>query len=191
MLTTLHENKRLQLLIGLIIGILFGVLLQKGGVTKYDVILGQLLLEDFTVVKIMLSAVVTGTIGIHLLRSLGLVRLHPKPGSVGTSLVGGLIFGLGFALLGYCPGIVAGAVGEGWLDALLGGAVGILIGAGLFASLYPRLQKGILSKGDFGTLTLPELLKVNAWAVVVPVVIALVALLWWLESAGIGMDAGS
>ena len=191
MLTTLHENKRLQLLIGLIIGVLFGFLLHKGGVTKYDVILGQLLFEDFTVVKIMLSAVVTGTVGIHLLRSLGLVQLHPKPGSVGTSLVGGLIFGLGFALLGYCPGIVAGAIGEGWLDALLGGAVGILIGAGLFAALYPRLQKGILSKGDFGTLTLPELLKVNAWAVVVPVVIALVALLWWIESAGIGIDAGS
>ena len=190
MLTTLHENKRLQLLIGLIIGVLFGFLLHKGGVTKYDVILGQLLFEDFTVVKIMLSAVVTGTVGIHLLRSLGLVQLHPKPGSVGTSLVGGLIFGLGFALLGYCPGIVAGAIGEGWLDALLGGAVGILIGAGLFAALYPRLQKGILSKGDFGTLTLPELLKVNAWAVVVPVVIALVALLWWIESSGFGLQSG-
>jgi len=191
MLATLHENKSLQLLIGLILGILFGFLLQKGGVTKYDVILGQLLFEDFTVVKIMLSAVVTGTIGIHLLRSLGLVQLHPKPGSVGTSLVGGLIFGLGFAVLGYCPGIVAGAIGEGWLDALLGGAVGILIGAGLFASLYPGLQKSILSKGDFGTLTLPELLKVNAWAVVVPVVIMLVALLWWIESAGFGIEAGS
>jgi hypothetical protein len=159
-------------------------------VTKYDVILGQLLFEDFTVVKIMLSAVVTGTIGIHALRSLGLAQLHPKPGSVGTSLVGGLIFGLGFALLGYCPGIVAGAIGEGWLDALLGGAVGILIGAGLFAALFPRLQRGILRKGDFGTLTLPELLKVNAWAVVVPVVIMLVALLWWIESAGFGVDAG-
>ena len=60
MLKILHENTNLQLSIGLLTGILFGFLLQKGGVTKYDVIIGQLLLTDFTVVKIMLSAVVTG-----------------------------------------------------------------------------------------------------------------------------------
>jgi hypothetical protein len=189
MLAALHENKGAQLLIGLLLGIVFGFLLHKGGVTKYDVILGQLLFEDFTVLKIMLSAVITGTIGVHLLRSLGVAKLHPKPGSFGTSVVGGLIFGLGFALLGYCPGIVAGAIGEGWLDALLGGAVGILIGSGLFAAFFPRLQRGILSKGDFGTITLPELLKVNAWVVVVPVVLLIAGLLWWIESAGFGLDA--
>jgi hypothetical protein len=60
MLKILHENTNLQLSIGLLTGILFGFLLQKGGVTKYDVIIGQLLLTDFTVVKIMLSAVITG-----------------------------------------------------------------------------------------------------------------------------------
>lgn len=60
MLKILHENTNLQLSIGLLTGILFGFLLQKGGVTRYDVIIGQLLLTDFTVVKIMLSAVVTG-----------------------------------------------------------------------------------------------------------------------------------
>jgi hypothetical protein len=60
MLKILHENTNLQLSIGLLTGILFGFLLQKGGVTKYDVIINQLLLIDFTVVKIMLSAVITG-----------------------------------------------------------------------------------------------------------------------------------
>jgi hypothetical protein len=190
MLTALHERKGAQLLIGLLIGIAFGFLLQKGGVTKHDVILGQLLFEDFTVLKIMLSAVITGMIGVYLLRSLGVAQLHPKPGSFGTSVVGGLIFGLGFALLGYCPGIVAGAIGEGWLDALLGGAVGILIGAGLFAALFPQLQRGILTKGDFGTITFPELLRVNAWAVVVPVALLIAGLLWWIESAGFGAQSG-
>jgi len=154
-------------------------------VTDYDVIIGQLLLADFTVLKAMLSAVVTGTLGVHLLRSLGLVRLHPKPGSLGTSVVGGLIFGVGFAVLGYCPGTVTGAVGQGFLDALFGGVAGTLLGAGLFAAVYPKLQKPILSKGDFGAVTLPELLKVNAWAVVVPVAILLTALLLWMERAGL------
>ncbi len=60
MLKILYQNTNLQLFIGLLTGILFGFLLQKGGVTKYDVIIGQLLLIDLTVAKIMISAVVTG-----------------------------------------------------------------------------------------------------------------------------------
>ena len=185
MLKTLHSKKGVQLILGLIVGVFFGFLLQKGGVTKYSIIIGQLLLKDFTVVKIMLAAVVTGTLGVHLLRSLGLAELHPKPGSLGTSVIGGLIFGVGFATLGYCPGTIAGAVGQGSLDALLGGVVGILLGAGIFASLYPSLQRVVLSKGDFGELTLPQLLKVNAWVVVIPVSVLLIILLIWLERAGL------
>ena len=185
MLTALHANKSRQLLVGLMAGIVFGFLLQKGGVTTYDVIIGQLLLTDFTVVKIMLSAVIVGTIGVHLLRSLGLAQLHPKPGSLGSTAIGGLIFGVGFGVLGYCPGTIAGAVGQGWLDALFGGVVGALIGAGLFAAAYPRLNDGVLRRGDFGEVTLPELLGVNAWMVVAPVVLLLVGLLWWIEMAGL------
>jgi hypothetical protein len=185
MLTKLHGKNNVQLLIGLLIGIAFGFLLQKGGVTDYNVIIGQLLLIDFTVVKIMLAASITGMLGVHLLRSLGLAQLHPKPGSIGASVIGGLIFGVGFAVLGYCPGTVAGAVGQGALDALFGGIVGILIGSGVFAALYPQLQKSVLSKGDFGELTLPEVLKVNPWIVVIPVAVALTALLWWMERVGL------
>ncbi len=186
MLTGLHENKSLQLILGLLIGVVFGFLLQKGGVTNYDVILGQLLLTDFTVLKIMLSAVTVGMLGVHLLCSLGLAQLHPKPGSVGTSVVGSLIFGMGFALLGYCPGTAAGAVGQGALDALLGGIVGILIGTALYAALYPQLERSILQVGAFGDVTLPEALNVgNRWLVVIPAALVLVLVLWLLESAGL------
>jgi len=184
MLTKLHSNKRLQLILGLVAGIAFGFLLQKGGVTTYDVILGQLLLTDFTMVKVMLSAVVTGMIGVYALRGLGLARLHPKSGSVGATVVGGLLFGVGFAVLGYCPGTISGAIGQGSLDALIGGTVGILLGSWLFATFSPKLQKPMLSKGEFGPLTLPELLKVNAWAVVVPAAVILTAVLFALERAG-------
>jgi len=185
MLTGLHDNKRVQLTLGLVAGILFGFLLQKGGATSYDVILGQLLLTDFTVIKIMLSAVITGMIGVHFLKSIGLAQLHPKQGSLGISVIGALFFGIGFATLGYCPGTIAGAVGQGSLDALLGGVVGILIGAGLLAALYPKLQGTIMKKGDFGDLTLPRLLRVNHWIVVIPVAVGLIALLVWMERAGL------
>jgi hypothetical protein len=184
MLKALHAKGSPQLAIGFFVGILFGFLLHKGGVTKYDVIIGQLLLTDFTVVKIMFSAVVTGMIGVHLLRSRGLAQLHPKPGSFGASVIGGLIFGVGFALLGYCPGTLAGAVGQGSLDALFGGLVGILIGAGLFAELYPKLDKSILKMGYFGEITWPQLLKVNPWWVILPVVFWIIDLLMVIEKYG-------
>ena len=184
MFTTLHSKKWIQLVLGLLMGMAFGFLLQKGGATNYDVIIGQLLLSDFTVVKIMLSAVITGMLGVHLLRSLGMVQFHPKPGSFGASLIGGLIFGIGFATLGYCPGTVAGAVGQGYLDALFGGVIGILIGAGVFAAIYPNLESSIIHQGDFGELTFPQLLKANQWAVVLPWAGVLVIVLVIMERAG-------
>jgi hypothetical protein len=185
MLSVLHENRKLQLAAGFAAGVLFGFLLQKGGVTEYDVIVGQLLLTDFTVVKIMLSAMVTGMIGVHLLRHFSLAALHPKPGSFGSVIPGGLLFGVGFGLLGYCPGTLAGAVGQGALDALFGGMAGILIGAALFAEFYPALDRSILGKGYFGEMTFPQLLKTNPWRVVLPTAAAVIALLLWMEKSGL------
>jgi hypothetical protein len=170
---------------GFLFGIIFGFLLQKGGVTKYDVIIGQLLLEDFTVLKIMLSATVTGMLGIHLMKCLGWIELKPKAGSWGKNAIGGLIFGLGFALLGYCPGTISGAIGNGYLDALVGGLTGILLGSGFFAAAYPKLRNGILRKGDFGDLTLPQLLKINDWIVIAPLSGLLILLLYLMERAGL------
>jgi uncharacterized protein len=181
----LHRSRPTRLGISLVCGMVFGFLLQRGGVTDYDVIIGQLLLRDFTVLKMMLSAVVVGSLGIHALRSLGLVTLHPKPGSLGSSALGGLVFGFGFATLGYCPGTVIGAVGSGALDALFGGMTGILLGSWLFALAYPRMRKRVLLKVDFGTLTLPEWMGVNAWVVVLPGCLLIVGLLWLLERAGL------
>jgi len=181
----ISKKDKSPLVWGLVFGILFGFLLQKGGATKYDIIIGQLLLSDFTVLKIMLSAVLTGMIGIYLMKTLGWVELNPKSGSMGSNIIGGLIFGVGFAVLGYCPGTIAGAIGNGYLDALAGGLAGILIGSGIFAALYPRLKSGILKKGDFGNLTLPQLFKVNDWVVVVPVAVLIFLLLIWLERVGL------
>lgn len=182
---TKQKNYTLQLTAGLLFGILFGFLLQKGGATKYDVIVGQLLLRDHTVLKIMLSAVLTGMIGIYAMKSLAWVKIKPKSGSFGKNMIGGLIFGAGFALLGYCPGTIAGAVGNGYLDAAVGGLAGILIGAALFAALYPKLNQSILQKGHYGDITLPRLLRVNDWVVVIPVAGLIFLFLRWLENTGL------
>jgi hypothetical protein len=184
MLKNLHLNKQSQLILGLFMGIIFGFLLQKGGAGKYDIILGQLLLKDFTVLKLMLSAVVVGMIGIYILKGLKLAQLHPKPGSVGMNVIGGLIFGVGFAVLGYCPGTISAAIGQGNLDALFGGLIGILVGSAIFAHLYPSLQ-GILKKGWFGDITLPQYFKVNHWVVILPLCIVIILFFYWIESMGL------
>ncbi|MGM0390663.1 MAG: YeeE/YedE thiosulfate transporter family protein [Bacteroidota bacterium] len=178
------EEDRRSLFFGLGFGIIFGFLLHKGGATKYDVIVGQLLLTDYTVLKIMLSAVVTGMIGVYFMKSLGWIKLSIKSGSVGMNVIGALIFGVGFAVLGYCPGTIAGAVGNGYLDAITGGVAGIVLGTWIFAVMYPKLKDGILKKGDFGDITIPRLLKVNDWVVVVPATMLIILMLVWIEKAG-------
>ncbi|MDO9539347.1 MAG: YeeE/YedE thiosulfate transporter family protein [Methanocalculus sp.] len=180
----LRSNKNAQIVLGLFFGIIFGFLLQKSGVTEYGVILGQLLLTDFTVVKVMLSAIIVGMIGVYAMKAAGLVNLHYKVGSIGATIIGGLIFGAGFAILGYCPGTVAGAVGSGALDALVG-MIGIVIGAGVFARLYPRLNRTILNRGVFPAETIPELIGVRPMIVVAGVAVLIVGVLYLLNFAGL------
>ena len=84
------------------------------------------------------------------------MQSHAAEGSIGSNVIGGLVFGIGFALLGYCPGTVAGAVGTGALDALFGGMIGLLIGAGIFAEIYPLVKTRILRWGKFPAVTVPS-----------------------------------
>ena len=186
MLAKLYNQKGLQHLLGLLFGFCFGFLLQKGGVCQYEMIVRQLLLEDFTVLKIILTAVAVGMVGVYAMRQAGWVELHKKEGSLGTSIPGPLIFGVGFGLLGYCPGTGFGAVGHGALDALFGGIVGMLLGCGLYAAAYPKLKQTILQKGAFGDKTLIDVLPIrNPWAVILPVVALIALVLFGLEKAGL------
>jgi hypothetical protein len=184
MLATWRSNRRIQLAAGLLIGICFGFLLQRGGVTRYEVVIGQLLLKDFTVVKIMLTAILTGMIGVCALCSAGWATLSKKPGAVGSTVIGGLIFGVGFGLLGYCPGTMIGAVGQGSLDALFGIA-GMLIGTAFYAALFPALSRSVLRKGDFGQITIPEFFRSGPWPVVAGVGLFIAVILFAVEYAGV------
>jgi hypothetical protein len=184
-LAAIRGSRPAQIVLGLVTGILFGFLLQKGGATEYGVIEGQLLLYDFTVLKLMLSAVMVGMVLFQILKQYGYANLHAAHGTLGSNVIGGLIFGAGFALLGYCPGTVAGAVGTGALDALLGGMVGMLIGSGLFAESYPALKAGILSHNPLPAVTVPELLRMNSWITIVLLEAGMIVLLLLLEYAGL------
>jgi hypothetical protein len=160
-----------RLILGLFTGTLFGILLQKGRVTKYDKIVGQFLLRDFTVLKVMLSAVFVGSIGVYFMIGLNAAQLHIKPLLLGGVVLGAIIFGIGMATLGYCPGTCVAAVGNGRIDALVGGVFGGLAGAGLYAHFYPFFKETILKWGAFGKLTFPDILNVEPWIVIVPLFI--------------------
>jgi uncharacterized protein len=168
-----------QLIQGLLFGLLFGFLLQKGGVAKFDILIGILLLENFVVVKVMLSAIIVGMVGIYILNRQGLAELQIKDAILGANILGGLIFGVGFALIAYCPGTNAAATGQGNLDALVG-ILGMLVGSYLFA-LSSKFSSGTISKkGNLGKKTLPQLVGLSPGifiAIAVPLLIAVLVLL--------------
>jgi uncharacterized protein len=168
------------LMAGVLFGLVFGFLLQKGGVGKFNVLIGQLLLQDFTVAKIMLTAIVVGMIGIFTLVHFGKVNLHLKPTRIGANVIGGLLFGAGFALLGYCPGTVAAALGQGSWDALFGMA-GLVAGSWLFAELSGWTKRTVEKWGDLGKVLLPDLLPLPRGAVLVGLAVTLTAILVLLE----------
>ena len=173
------ETSPTKLVFGLLAGIVFGFLLQKGGVAKFDILIGVLLLENFVVVKVMLTAIVVGMLGVYLLRRLDLVELQLSDTDYGANIVGGLVFGVGFALLAYCPGTNAAAVGQGNLDALVG-IGGMMFGSYLFA-LSSRFSSGTVSRwGRRGKLTWPELLHVPTGlfvAIAAPLLVGVLVLL--------------
>ncbi|MFP3867595.1 MAG: DUF6691 family protein [Desulfobacteraceae bacterium] len=169
---------------GLVTGILFGILLQKSRVLRYDKQIGALRLLDLTIVKFMLSTVMVAMAGVYLLRDLGMAHLAVKPTLVGANILGGLIFGVGWGLLGYCPGTAIGALGEGRWDALWG-ILGMLTGAALFAELYPFLQNTLLTWGNYGRLTLPQVLGVNHWVIIVAFILGGLWLCRWFEQHGL------
>jgi len=176
-------ESKTRLLKGLGTGIVFGFLLHRGGVTDYNVLVGQLLLEDFTVAKIILTAIVVGMYGVHFLSDRDIIELRPESGSLRRTIPGGLIFGAGFALVGYCPGTIAGAIGQGSIDALIPGLFGIFTGSFFYAAFYEKYSDSIV-KNKFKVKTLQEFFKVNHWKVIIPLSAVIFIFLFWLESIG-------
>jgi len=138
------------------------------------------LLQDFTVAKIMLTAIVVGMIGVFTMHHFGKVNLHLKPTRIGANVIGGLLFGAGFALLGYCPGTAAAALGQGSWDALFGMA-GLVAGSWIFAELSGWSKRTVETWGDYGKIMLPDLVRLPRIALVIGLAVTLIIVLLILE----------
>jgi uncharacterized membrane protein YedE/YeeE len=151
----------------LLFGFFFGLFLERGGLGDPHKLTGVFYLKDFTVPKVMFTAIVVASTGLYLLSDLHLLDLEKVwiiPTFFWPQLVGGALFGIGFIVSGYCPGTAVAGFGAGRLDALVM-MIGISVGSLLFAILYPSLE-GFYLSSDMGAPTIPKLLGVNHWVVV-------------------------
>ncbi len=157
----------------LLLGFLFGAIIAYANLNKYNVISGMAMLRDFTVAKAILTAIGVGAILLALEIHFGLASYHIKPFIATGIMLGGFIFGIGMAILGYCPGTLIISLGQGSLDALAGLAGG-LFGGWIFTELYPSMQS-VLGP-DWGNISVSGLIGGQALFVIVVILIAAVLL---------------
>ena len=165
------------LVLAVVFGAAFGFLLHRGRVANYDTIVRQFLLRDFTVIKIMITAIVVGGIGVFALVQYGYAQFHVKPADLLAISLGAAIFGVGMVLYGYCPGTALAAIGGGSLHALIG-AGGMLVGGALYALSFDWVKANILPVGAMGKMQLPQLLGIGA-----PMIFAVLAVAAFLAFA--------
>jgi len=146
--------------LGILFGFVFGWLLQRARLADTEVIIGQLGLRDYTLFKVMLTAIIVGGIGVFVLHSGGLVAYHIKPANLLAVALGAILFGIGMVIYGYCPGTGIAAAGTGSLHALAG-ILGMLAGAIAFAFSFDWIKAELLPVGALGTVRLPDITGIS------------------------------
>jgi uncharacterized membrane protein YedE/YeeE len=177
---------------GLLMGVVFGFALEKSRVFEPGMIVGQMQLRNWIMLKVFLSAVATGAVALALLNGLGFVKLQPKAALYAADIVGGLILGSGIALAGACPGTTLAQIGAGYRDAiftLLGG----LAGAVAFSYAQPWLAASLIGTGP--KLTFGDLFGIAYWqgalalaGIIVIILVVMEKLRPWREDLGADVD---
>jgi uncharacterized protein len=165
-----------SLVVALIVGVAFGWCLERSGMGSPRKLMGQFYLTDLTVFKVMFSAIITAMLGIFWLGWIGfldIARIYIPETYILPQLVGGVIFGVGFATAGLCPGTscVSAVTGRGdGVAAVLGLLVGVLVAGAFFSVIEP-----FYDSTPHGTFTLPALARVPYGVVVFAIVAIAVA----------------
>jgi len=170
------------LVLAVVLGLFFGLFLERGGMGNPHKLTGIFYLTDFSVPKVMFVAMLVAGTGLYLLSDLKVLdmqRVWIVPTFFWPQLLGGAIFGVGFLFSGYCPGTAVAGFASGRLDALV---VMLGIGAGslLFAVVYPAIEPFYLSSPMEGA-TLPSVLGINHWVVMVFVYLMAAGMFYAME----------
>ena len=171
---------------GILLGFGFGFVLERAGFGSGCKLTAQFRLTDWSVFKVMLTAIVFAAVGLYALELGGLVdasRMYVPAPYLWAIAAGGAAIGAGFAVGGYCPGTAMVGITTGRVDAMVF-FIGLLVGTFAFASLFPWLEPlttaGELTKGD----RLPELLGMPEWLVLAILVGAAIGVFYlggWFE----------
>ena len=170
----------LAIAVGLLMGVVFGFALEKSRVFEPGIIVGQMQLRNFIMLKVFLAAVATGAVVLAALNGFGYVKLAPKAALYGADIVGGLILGAGISRAGACPGTTLAQIGAGYRDALFT-LVGGLFGAVAYSYAEPALSKTFLGQGG-GKLIFSDLAGIPYWIGALILAAAIVVILVALES---------
>jgi len=175
----------MSIILPLLLGVVFGFALNKAGLTKYHKIVNQFRLNDMAVLKFMLTALVVAMLGLYPLRALGVINFPTVPTTyVVGNLVGGLIFGVGMALAGFCPGTCVAGAGEGKVDYLVPGILGFLTGAVIYGLTYDKVFPKISAIANYGNVTLPELWHINPYLAILVFTIMALVLFYLIDRMG-------
>ena len=166
------------ILIGLATGLVFGFALEKSRVFEPGVIVGQMQLRSFIMLKVFLAAVITGLIVLAVLNGGLGVKLSLKPLLLKADLIGGLILGAGIVIAGACPGTSLAQVGAGYRDALFVVAGGIA-GAVFYGYNDAAITAFLAEKGD--KIGFDQLLHVPFWVAALGLAVVLTGFVAWLE----------
>lgn len=161
-----------SLVVAFLIGIGFGWFLERAGFGSAKKLVSQFYLNDLAVFKVMFTAIVTAMLGIFYLGWMGVLDLdllYLPTTHLWPQIVGGLVLGAGFVIGGYCPGTSMVAMATGKLDAIFY-VGGVLAGVFVVGETFP-LVKGFYESGNFGRLTLPQVLHLPYGVVVFLVVL--------------------
>jgi thiosulfate/3-mercaptopyruvate sulfurtransferase len=145
-----------------LIGILFGFFLEQAGFGSSRKLTGVFYLTDMTVMKVMFSAVVTAMVGYAYIVGFGWLNpaeVYMLDTYWGAQIVGGLIFGVGFVMGGWCPGTALVGLASAKWDALVF-LVGVVLGSIVFNEAYPLVQP-LADGAHAGTLFVSENLRLS------------------------------
>lgn len=164
----------------------FGFVLERSGFGDSRRLAAQFYLHEMRVLKVMFTAVLTTMLLVHWLQFLGLVdlsKIFVNPTHLWPGIVGGLLFGVGFVIGGYCPGTSIVAAASGKLDGLFF-VLGVTLGVFVFGEAYDSVRAFFEHSGDLGRFRLPELFSLDAGLVGLGVTILALGMFGggeWLE----------
>jgi len=145
-------SANLNFIAALLIGVLFGMILEQAGFSSTKKLVGLFYGYDFTVLRVFFTAGVTAMLGVIALEHFGLLDMglvYVNPTFLWSAMAGGLIMGLGFVIGGFCPGTSVCAAAIGKIDAMVFIA-GAFIGVLFFAEAYPLFER-LYKAGDMGS----------------------------------------